>query len=87
MNLVVRIPDDLATRLTADGTDLERRALEALLVEEYRASRMTKPELRQALGYGTRGQLDGLLKAHGVDESISLAEFERQRQDLARLGF
>ncbi len=41
MNLVVRIPDDLATRIAAEGGDLERRALEALVLEEFRAGRMT----------------------------------------------
>ena len=37
MNLTVRIPDDLAARLTAAGADLERRALEALALEEFRS--------------------------------------------------
>ena len=87
MNLIVRIPEDVAGRLTEGGGDLERRALEALLVEEYRAGRLTKPELRQALGLGTRWQLDGVLKAHEVFEDYTLAEFERERQELARLGF
>jgi hypothetical protein len=33
MDLIVHLPDDLAARLAAGGTDLERRALEALAVE------------------------------------------------------
>lgn len=86
MNLIVRIPDEFAPQLTAAG-DIERRALEGLALEEYRAGRLTRPELRRMLDFDTRGELDGFLKDRGVDDSITLAEFERQLQDLARLGF
>lgn len=47
---------------------------------------MTRPELRRLLGYETRAELDGFLKARGIDESMTMAEFERDRQDLDRLG-
>jgi hypothetical protein len=86
MNLTVHLPDDLADRLSADGADLSRRALEALACEEYRAERLTKPELRRLLGFGTRAELDGFLKAHGFDESITMDELECQLHDLDRLG-
>jgi hypothetical protein len=33
VNVTVRIPDELAERLTAEGADLERRALPALLAD------------------------------------------------------
>lgn len=86
MNVVLRIPDDFARRLAAAGGDIERMALEALALEEYRAGRLTRPELRRTLGYGTRAQVDGFLKAHGVDESMTIDEFERQSKTLDRLG-
>jgi uncharacterized protein YgbK (DUF1537 family) len=86
MNLTVPIPDDLAQRLSAAGGDLSRRALEALGLEEYRAGRLTRPELRRMLGYGTRAELDGFLKAHGVNEGLTLAEFEHEQKALDRLG-
>ena len=83
MNLTVAIPDDLAQRLqAAGGGDLSRRALEALALEEYRAGRLTRPELRRMLGYGTRAELDGFLKAHGVNEGMTLAEFDLEQQAL-----
>nr|WP_294555760.1 UPF0175 family protein [uncultured Rhodopila sp.] len=87
MNLTVSIPDDLARRLEADGADLSRRALEALASEEYRAGRLTKPELRQLLGYETIYELDAFLAAHGVFDPYTLDDLERERQDLDRLGF
>ena len=86
MNLTVHLPDDLAARLAADGADLERRALEAFGCEEYRAGRLAKPELRRLLGLGTRGELDRILKAHCIDDSITREEFDRQLRDLERFG-
>ena len=61
MELTVAIPDDLAERLGADGEDIARRALEAFAVEAYRAERLTLPELRRLLGFGTRAALDAFL--------------------------
>jgi uncharacterized protein UPF0175 len=86
MNLTVRIPDDLAKRLAAAGGDIERKALEALALEEYRAGRLSKKELREALGFEVLNELDGFLKAHGVFEEYTLADLERERQTLDRLG-
>ena len=86
MNLTVRIPDEMAARLAAEGGDLERRALEALALQEYRAGRLTRPELRRMLGFETRAELDGFLKDRGVNEGMTLAEFEREQQALDRLG-
>src|ERR1039458_4394415 len=49
MELTVHIPDDIAERLgdSVNG-DLPRRALEALVAEEYRQGRLNKPDLRPA---------------------------------------
>ena len=63
MNLTLRIPDEIATRLAATGTALERQALEALVVESFRAGRLNKDELAQALGLEGGDQIDGFLKA------------------------
>jgi hypothetical protein len=86
MNLTVRIPDQLATRLTEAGGDLERKALEALALEEYRADRLTKKELRQVLGFETLNEFDGFLKAHGVFEDYTLDDLARERKAFDQLG-
>jgi hypothetical protein len=86
MNVTLRIPDDLVERLSAGGEDISRRALEAFALDEYRAGRLTRPELRRLLGFETRMEMDGFLKQRGVDESMTIADFERDRQDLDRLG-
>jgi len=87
MNLIVQIPDDIAGRLSASGGDLSRRALEALLAEEYKHERITKPELQQLLGIETIYELDGFLKAHDVWIEYTREDAERERKGLERLGF
>jgi hypothetical protein len=85
MEFTDHIPDDIAERL-GEG-DLSRRALEALALEEFKSGRITKPELRRLLGFGTRYQLDGFLKAHSVYEDFTIEDFERDVADLKSLGF
>jgi Uncharacterised protein family (UPF0175) len=87
MNLTVEIPDDVAQRLSAVGGDLSRRALEALVVEEYKQGHLTKPDLRRLLSLETSDQIDGFLKAHDVWIDYTLQDLERERAGLQRLGF
>lgn len=86
MEVTVHIPDDLAARLGAEG-DLSRRALEALALEEYKRGRIGRADLRRLLGFTTRYELDGFLKAHDVWTDYTLEDFQRERADLRRLGF
>jgi Uncharacterised protein family (UPF0175) len=86
MEITVRIPDDIAKRL-GTAQELERRTLEALVLEEFKLGHVTKAELRRLLGFETRNELDGFLKAHEVYEPYTLEDFERERQTLDRLGF
>jgi Uncharacterised protein family (UPF0175) len=85
MEITLRIPDEFARLLGSTG-EIERRALEALALEEYKLGHLTKPELRRLLGFGTRAKLDEFLKAHGVFEPYTLDDLERERRDLERLG-
>lgn len=87
MELTVQIPDELATRMGGSRGDVSRRALEALALEEFKRGRITKPELRRLLGFGTRYQLDRFLKSHDVYEDYTMEDFERDRDDLKQLGF
>ena len=87
MNLSVEIPDDLARRLSANGDDLSRRALEGFSLEEYKAGRINKAELRRLLGIDTGYGLDGFLKAHGVWIDYTVEGLRRDVATLQRLGF
>ena len=80
MNLTVEIPDDIALRLTEAGGNLPRRALEGFALEEFKIGRISRAELRRLLGFGTRNELDGFLKAHGVDSDYTMEDFEHKRQ-------
>jgi len=84
MELTVEIPDDVARRLNAVGGDLSRRALEALVAEEYRHGRLSKPDLRLVLDFETG---DTFLKAHNVWIEFTIDDLERERAGLQRLGF
>jgi predicted HTH domain antitoxin len=86
MNLTLPIPDDIGQRLSAEGDDLSRRALEAFAVEEYRAGRLTLAELRRLLGFATRYELDGFLKAREIFEPFTLEDLEQDLRDLKRVG-
>jgi hypothetical protein len=83
----VQIPDEIAGRLSAGGGDLSRRTLEALLAEEHRHDRITKPELQQLLGIETSFELDGFLKAHDVRIEYTREDADRERKSLKHLGF
>jgi hypothetical protein len=85
--VTVRIPDDLARLAGASGEEVERRVLEALALDEFRQGHLSRAELRRLLGFGTRMKLDEFLAAHGVFGTYTVADLERERRDLQRLGF
>jgi hypothetical protein len=87
VDLTVHIPDDLVAPLTLAGENLSRRALEAFALEEYKSGHLTENELRRLLGFKTRYQLDGFLKAHDVWIDYTLEDFPREVESLKRLGF
>jgi hypothetical protein len=88
MELTVHIPDDIAERLGgAENENLSRRALEGFGLEEYKAGRITKAELRRLLGFETRYELDGFLKAHEVWMNYTIEDLRREVATLQRLGF
>ena len=87
MEVTLHIPDDVAQRLSETGGDLSRRALEAFGLEEHKAGRLTEAQLRQLLGFATRYELDGFLKAHEVWLAYTAEDLERERAALRRLDF
>lgn len=86
MQLTVEIPDDLASQMSAAGADLSRRMLEGFALEEYKAERISKAQLRRLLGFETRYELDGFLKAHQVWPNVTIEDLRRDVQDLQSLG-
>ena len=78
-------PNELAAPLGEAG-DLSRRALEAFAADEYRAGRLSHPELRNLLGFATHAALDGFLKARGIFEDYTQSDLDQERQTLDQLG-
>jgi Uncharacterised protein family (UPF0175) len=87
VEITVYMPDEIAARLAAVSGDLSRRALESLALEEYKSAHITKSDLRRLLGFGTRYELDGFLKAHDVWIDYNVDDARRDSETLQRLGF
>jgi hypothetical protein len=73
----LNLPNDLATRLTPEGGDLGRVALEALALEGYRSRVLFESDLVRMLGFESRLDVHAFLKEHGVYLQYDVAEFER----------
>jgi hypothetical protein len=50
MEVTLRIPDDIAQRLSASDGEVSRRALEALALEGYRDQTLTLFQISEMLG-------------------------------------
>jgi hypothetical protein len=86
MNLTLPIPDRLADQHRSGGDDLARRALEGFALEEYKAGRVSRSELREWLCFETGYELDAFLKAHAVWADVSIEDLRRDVHDLESLG-
>ena len=82
MEVTMHAPDTLAQRLQERWSEgLPRHVVESWVLEDYRAGALTTEEVRQLLGYETRFEVHGILKAHGV----SFYTMEDLEQDFATL--
>ena len=83
MQVTVDIPDDMARKLTPEGGSTERAALEAVAIEGYRSGALSAHQTRRLLGFETRYELDGFLKAHNVMErAYGVEDLEQDRRTL-----
>jgi hypothetical protein len=75
--ITVRIPDDLVRRLGAESA-VERRILEALVIDEFRRGHISRMELSQLLDFATLAELDEFLTGHGVLDVDAAEEPKRE---------
>lgn len=81
MQITVDLPKDIAQR-----PDPAREALEALAIEGYRSGALSSFETRRLLGFETRYELDGFLKAHNVwEHAYNIEDLDRDREMLQGL--
>jgi predicted HTH domain antitoxin len=86
MQVTLEIPDEMARRLAPNGQDPARTSLEAVAIEGYRSGALTASQTRRLLGFGTRYELDGFLKAHGVwEHAYGLEDLEDDRRTIRKM--
>ncbi len=80
------IPDELFAALAVPGRELSRSVFEALALEAYRERKLSTAQLRRLLGFETRYELDGFLKARQVWLEYTAEDLERDREAHRKLG-
>jgi len=78
MQITLEVPDEIAESLGAK--DLPRALFESFALEGYRSGTLTEEQVRKILAYGTRMQVDGFLKEHGVYFDYTLEDLDRDTQ-------
>jgi len=77
MQITLDLPEDIARHLKTVEPDLSRTALESLAIEAYRTGRLSESQVRRLLDLGTRYEVHGFLKRHGVPLRYSERDLER----------
>jgi hypothetical protein len=85
LTVTVEIPDDLAGALAAGGQDPERAVLEAIALEGYRTERLSESAVRRLLGFESRMQVHGFLKANHVYLHYGLEDLEHDMREADRI--
>jgi hypothetical protein len=85
VEITLNIPDEFARKITPEGSDPARVALEALALEGYRAERLSESAVRQMLGFETRMEVHAFLKQHGVYLHYDLADLEQDQATAEKL--
>ena len=78
MEVILRIPDDVAERLALAGGDVSRRALEALALEGYREQALTLYQVSEMLGLSRVEAEDFLGRHHVPLAAIGNADLDRE---------
>jgi len=80
------VPEEIARTFGDDAKSIERAALEALALEGIRSGSLSRGQVRRLLGFQTRYDVDGFLKAHGLAVQDSLEEVQRDSDRVLALG-
>ena len=84
MQVNLELPEDVVQGLEGKWKNLPQGVLESAALEGYRSGALTLEQLRRMLGYGTRVEVDGFLRQHGVID-YTLDDLERDRETLREL--
>jgi|GEM_PF-517197 hypothetical protein len=76
----LEIPEDLARQLAADPSGVTHAALEAVALEGVRSGKFTVSQARRLLGIGSRYEMDGFLKTHGIFLDLTLDDVRKDSE-------
>jgi hypothetical protein len=86
MEVTLTIPDDVAASLqNGGGAPLSRKILEMAALEGYKSGEFTSPQVQAMLGFESRFELDGFLKAHEVYYDYTIEDLARDSAALEEL--
>lgn len=77
MQIQLNLPEEVARTLGNDAKSIERATLETLALAGIRSCNLSRGQVRRLLGFQTRYEVDGFLKAHGIPVEESLDEINR----------
>lgn len=86
MEISITVPDEIAEQMQNQWRDIPRHALEALVVDAYRAGLVTTAQVRELLGLGSRFDTDAFLKRGGVFLDYSDEDIEDELRAARRLA-
>ena len=84
MQVMVDIPDQFLGQIVPNGNDAAKTLLEEAVASAYRERRLTMEQVRQALGYGTRMQVEAFLQHHEIYD-YSVDDFEKDMATFERM--
>ena len=76
IQITLNLPEDIARHLEASGAGVSRAALEGLALEGYRSGQLSESQVRRLLEFGTRYEVHGFLKEHGLPRQYSEQDLE-----------
>jgi hypothetical protein len=79
MEITFNISDELVRQMIAEGRDPAQVALEALVLEGYRAELLPESAVRRMLALETRMEVHAFLKQHNVYLHYDLADLEQDQ--------
>ncbi len=85
MQITIEIPDELLYQIQTDHPDLSRHILENLVVEAYKAEKITGAEVGRILNLPSRFAVDDFLKVHEAYLHYTESDLEEDIKTLHQL--
>ena len=86
MSVTVELPERIEHQLEEEwgSSNLSRKALEGLVIEAYRAEKLSVGQVAEALGLSVI-ETEAFLKERGVELNYTLEDLEADRESLRKV--